>query len=148
MDRCARTPPATDQTVARSFGTHGQEGPPTLSLGRAGTCRTLHSLGRVFPDPIPRKEAPTKRGTNIGAVPSAHHRSNIVAAWPMHHRAETTTSMLRWVLTFLIIAIVAGIFGFGGIAAGAAEIAKVIFFIFIVLLLLSLIFGRSIWKQG
>lgn len=51
--------------------------------------------------------------------------------------------MLRWTVTFLIIAIVAAIFGFGNIAAGAASIAKILFFIFIVLFLLSVIFGRS-----
>jgi uncharacterized membrane protein YtjA (UPF0391 family) len=54
-----------------------------------------------------------------------------------------TFYMLRWTVTFLIIAIVAAIFGFTGIAAGAATIAKIIFFIFIVLFLLSLIGGRS-----
>jgi uncharacterized membrane protein YtjA (UPF0391 family) len=37
--------------------------------------------------------------------------------------------MLRWTITFLIIAIIAAIFGFGGIAAGAATIAKILFFI-------------------
>lgn len=31
--------------------------------------------------------------------------------------------MLRWTVTFIILAIVAGIFGFGGIAVGAASIA-------------------------
>lgn len=50
--------------------------------------------------------------------------------------------MLRWTITFLIVAIIAAIFGFGGIAAGAAGIAKILFFIFIVLFLLSLIGGR------
>jgi uncharacterized membrane protein YtjA (UPF0391 family) len=49
--------------------------------------------------------------------------------------------MLRWTITFLIIAVVAAIFGFGGIAAGAASIAKILFYIFIDLFLLSLIGG-------
>jgi uncharacterized membrane protein YtjA (UPF0391 family) len=55
--------------------------------------------------------------------------------------------MLRWTVTFLIIAIVAAIFGFGGIAEGAASIAKVLFFIFLVLFVLSLVFGASIFKR-
>jgi len=55
--------------------------------------------------------------------------------------------MLRWVLTFLVIALIAGVLGFTGIAAGAAEIAKVIFYIFLVLLVLSLLFGGMIWKK-
>ncbi len=52
--------------------------------------------------------------------------------------------MLRWTVTFLIIAIIAAIFGFGGIAHGAAAIAKILFFIFIALFVVSLIFGRSL----
>ena len=51
--------------------------------------------------------------------------------------------MLRWSVTFLIVAIVAAIFGFGGIAAGAASVAKILFFIFVALFVMSLIFGRS-----
>ena len=41
--------------------------------------------------------------------------------------------MLRWTVTFVILAIIAAIFGFGGIAAGAASIAKILFFIFLIL---------------
>ena len=50
--------------------------------------------------------------------------------------------MLRWTVTFLIIAVIAAIFGFGGIAAGAAGIAKILFYIFIVLFVLSFFVGR------
>ncbi len=50
--------------------------------------------------------------------------------------------MLRWTITFIILAIIAGIFGFGGIAAGATSIAKILFFFFIVLFIISLITGR------
>jgi len=55
--------------------------------------------------------------------------------------------MLRWTVTFLIIALVAALFGFGGIAAGAASIAKVLFFIFLVLFALSLVFGATLFKR-
>ena len=51
--------------------------------------------------------------------------------------------MLRWTVTFLIIAIIAAVFGFGGIYAGAIGIAKILFFVFIVLFLISLIGGRK-----
>ncbi len=54
------------------------------------------------------------------------------------------TIMLRWTITFIILAIIAGVLGFGGIAAGAAGIAKVLFFIFIVLFLISLIRGKKV----
>ena len=63
-------------------------------------------------------------------------------------RTKTTTTMLRWVVTFLVIALVAALFGFGGLAAGAAEIAKIIFYIFLVLLVISLIFGSRIWPKN
>lgn len=56
-------------------------------------------------------------------------------------------TMLRWVLTFLVIAIVAGIFGFTGISQGAAAIAKIIFFMFLALIVLALVFGGTIWKK-
>ncbi len=55
--------------------------------------------------------------------------------------------MLRWVLTFLVIALIAALFGFTDLAAGAAAIAKVIFYIFVVLLIVSLLFGGMIWKK-
>jgi len=49
--------------------------------------------------------------------------------------------MLRYSITFLVIALIAALFGFTGIAVGAAAIAKILFYIFIVLFLVSLIFG-------
>ncbi|MBL0127626.1 MAG: DUF1328 domain-containing protein [Flavobacteriales bacterium] len=55
--------------------------------------------------------------------------------------------MLRWVVTFIIIALIAGVLGFTNIAAGAADIARVLFFVFLGLLILSLIFGDRIWKK-
>ena len=50
--------------------------------------------------------------------------------------------MLRYTITFLIIAVIAAILGFGGIAAGAAGIAKIFFYIFLVLFVGSLLFGN------
>lgn len=55
--------------------------------------------------------------------------------------------MLKWSLTFLVIAIIAGILGFTGIAAGAATIAKFLFGIFLVLFLVTLLIGGSIIKK-
>ncbi|WP_080404484.1 DUF1328 family protein [Burkholderia ubonensis] len=51
--------------------------------------------------------------------------------------------MLRYAVTFFIIAIVAAALGFGGIAAGAAEIAKILFYVFIVIFLVTLILGAA-----
>jgi uncharacterized membrane protein YtjA (UPF0391 family) len=47
--------------------------------------------------------------------------------------------MIRWVITFLVIALIAAVLGFGGIAEGAADIAKIIFYIFIILFVISLL---------
>jgi uncharacterized membrane protein YtjA (UPF0391 family) len=47
--------------------------------------------------------------------------------------------MIRWIITFLVIAVIAAVLGFGRIAEGAAEIAKIIFYIFIVLFVISII---------
>jgi uncharacterized membrane protein YtjA (UPF0391 family) len=49
--------------------------------------------------------------------------------------------MLRWTLTFLVIAIIAALLGFTGIAGAAAGIAKILFTVFLVIFLLSLVFG-------
>ncbi len=67
----------------------------------------------------------------------------------MHPNGEPKTdlTMLRWVITFLVIAVIAGILGFGVLADAAAGIAKVIFYIFLVVLVLSLLFGSRIWKK-
>lgn len=47
--------------------------------------------------------------------------------------------MLRWTVSFIIIAFIAGILGFGGIAGAAAGIAKISFFVFLGLFVLSLV---------
>ena len=47
--------------------------------------------------------------------------------------------MLRWILTFLVIAIVAGALGFTGVAGTSMGIAQTLFYIFLVLFVLSLI---------
>jgi len=49
--------------------------------------------------------------------------------------------MLRWSLTFFVVAIIAAVFGFGGIASGASEIARVLFFFFVVIFVVSLVWG-------
>ncbi len=58
----------------------------------------------------------------------------------------TPTTMLRWVVTFIVIALIAGLLGFTDLAGDAAYIAKILFFVFLALLVLSLLFGRQIWK--
>jgi uncharacterized membrane protein YtjA (UPF0391 family) len=47
--------------------------------------------------------------------------------------------MLKWALTFFIVAIIAAVFGFGGIAAGAVEIARILFVVFIVLFIVAVL---------
>jgi uncharacterized membrane protein YtjA (UPF0391 family) len=50
---------------------------------------------------------------------------------------KETPPMLRWSMTFLVIAVVAGILGFGGMAAGAAVLAKLLFLVFVALTIVS-----------
>jgi uncharacterized membrane protein YtjA (UPF0391 family) len=59
-----------------------------------------------------------------------------------NNSTKKSTTMLRWSITFLIIAIIAAVFGFGGISSGAGSIAKILFVIFLVLFVVSLIFGK------
>ena len=47
--------------------------------------------------------------------------------------------MLRYAITFFVIALVAALFGFGGIAASAAGIAQLLFYGFLVLAVISLV---------
>ncbi|WP_067757624.1 DUF1328 domain-containing protein [Niabella ginsenosidivorans] len=51
--------------------------------------------------------------------------------------------MLRWTITFLIVAIIAAVLGFTGIAVAFAGIAKILFYIFVVLFIISFFLGRS-----
>ncbi len=56
--------------------------------------------------------------------------------------------MLRWSLTFLIVALIAALFGFGVIEGYSLMIAKVLFFVFIVLFVVSLLTGdRRVTKD-
>jgi len=49
--------------------------------------------------------------------------------------------MLKWALTFFVVALIAGVLGFGGVAFVSVEIARTLFFIFLVLFAVSLIAG-------
>jgi uncharacterized membrane protein YtjA (UPF0391 family) len=61
---------------------------------------------------------------------------------PLAERNRGTT-MLSWVVTFLVIALIAGVLGFGGIAGASVEIAKAIFFIAVLLFLISAVIGLA-----
>ncbi|HBR01196.1 MAG TPA: DUF1328 domain-containing protein [Ruminiclostridium sp.] len=55
--------------------------------------------------------------------------------------------MIKWTITFFVLAIIAALFGFGFIANLSFGIAKILFYIFIALFVLSLIFGKRIIKS-
>jgi uncharacterized membrane protein YtjA (UPF0391 family) len=67
--------------------------------------------------------------------------------WPLRHTLDRRYKeisvkdgdniMLRWAITFLVIALIAAVLGFGGIAAVSMDIAKVIFLVFIVLFIIA-----------
>lgn len=50
--------------------------------------------------------------------------------------------MLRWALTFLVIALVAALFGFTGVAGTSMFAARILFFVFLVLFVVSLVAGN------
>jgi uncharacterized membrane protein YtjA (UPF0391 family) len=52
--------------------------------------------------------------------------------------------MLRWSVTFFIVAIVTALLGFGNLATGAESIAKIVFYIFFVLFALSVMFDKTL----
>ena len=53
--------------------------------------------------------------------------------------------MLRWTMTFLIMALVAGVLGFLGITAGITDAARIMFFVFLILFLVSLVRRMPRW---
>lgn len=55
--------------------------------------------------------------------------------------------MIKWAITFFILAIVAGLLGFGLIANLSFGIAKILFYIFLALFVISFIFGKRIIKS-
>lgn len=57
--------------------------------------------------------------------------------------SKTNNIMLRWSITFLVIAIIAGILGFAGLAGTAAYFAKILFVVAIIVFIISLLTGRN-----
>jgi uncharacterized membrane protein YtjA (UPF0391 family) len=47
--------------------------------------------------------------------------------------------MLRWALTFFVVALIAAVLGFTGIALAAAGIAKILFYLFLILFLVTFV---------
>jgi uncharacterized membrane protein YtjA (UPF0391 family) len=47
--------------------------------------------------------------------------------------------MLRWALTFFVVALIAAVLGFTGVALAAAGIAKILFYLFLILFLVTLV---------
>jgi len=52
--------------------------------------------------------------------------------------------MLRWAITFAIIAVIAAALGFYGLSSTAADIAKLFALVFVVLFVIALVVGRSV----
>jgi uncharacterized membrane protein YtjA (UPF0391 family) len=55
--------------------------------------------------------------------------------------------MLRWALTFLVLALVAGLLGFTSVAGESMYIARILFFIFLVVFIVGLIFSLITGKR-
>jgi uncharacterized membrane protein YtjA (UPF0391 family) len=50
--------------------------------------------------------------------------------------------MIRWAITFAILAIISAVLGFGGLAGDFAYITRILLFVFLILFVVSLVFGR------
>lgn len=55
--------------------------------------------------------------------------------------------MLRWALTFLIVALIAALFGFTSIAGESMYIARILFFVFLVVFAVSVIHSLVTGKR-
>lgn len=51
--------------------------------------------------------------------------------------------MLRWAITFAIIALIAGVLGFSGLEATSASIARFLALVFVILFVAALMVGRG-----
>jgi uncharacterized membrane protein YtjA (UPF0391 family) len=56
--------------------------------------------------------------------------------------------MLRWALSFLLLAVIAAFLGFGGLADTSAGIAKLLFYLFFVVFLLTFVVGLVSGKRA
>ncbi len=55
--------------------------------------------------------------------------------------------MLRYALTFFIVALIAGFFGFGGISEASAGIAQILFWLFLIGFFISLVMGIATGRR-
>lgn len=87
-----------------------------------------------------QKKAPDRsRRYSVPAADFRNDRFSIAASLPA--RPGNRSTLLRWTVVFLLVAIIAAVFGFGGIASEAAWIAKVLLFVFLVFFVVSLVLG-------
>lgn len=73
---------------------------------------------------------------------ACHERRRNEAMHTSARHSQTTLTMLRYTIIFLVVALIAAALGFGGISGIAASIAKILFIIFLVLFIISLFMGR------
>jgi uncharacterized membrane protein YtjA (UPF0391 family) len=62
--------------------------------------------------------------------------------FPHARRVEQESTMLRYAIIFLVIALLASVFGMFGLSGVAMEAARILFFVFLILLIVSVITGR------
>jgi uncharacterized membrane protein YtjA (UPF0391 family) len=56
------------------------------------------------------------------------------------------SSLLRWALAFLVIALIAALFGFTDIAGASADIARFLFIIFLAICVVLFVLGLMAFK--
>ena len=56
------------------------------------------------------------------------------------------SSLLKWALTFMVIALIAALFGFTGIAEGSEQIARFLFVLFLGICVVLFVLGMLAYR--
>ena len=124
----------------------GLLGSATATLEQIDTSLQRIARGHLWPLPAMRRSDP---GGPPGSGPLRDVLCSVCdAPGTSRLKFRKTISlgryiMLRWALTFLVVALVAGLLGFWGLEGVAMEIARVLFVVFLILFIVSLFVGRG-----
>lgn len=55
--------------------------------------------------------------------------------------------MVKWIVTFFVLAAISALFGFGLIASMTFGIFRILFYVFLVLAVLSFLFGKRLFSS-
>src|SRR5262249_5902485 len=129
----------------------GTGGPTCRACGKGKTWRATQQGGTILTPPhLAARGRPARRFP----CPTACHLPETIKGqraragrYSQSRKEPAMSSLLKWAIAFLVIAIIAALFGFGGIAEGSAEIARVLFFLFLAVCAVLFILGLTVFKK-